>query len=72
MAETPRRGPAAGDRRLDPVALIAGVVTLLLAAYVYTDGAIVPADIDPRWLLAGGAIAVGLGMLLTSMRSGSR
>jgi hypothetical protein len=58
------------DRRRGPdlLALIAGIGTLLVSTYVLTDGSIWLPSIDPRWLLAGGALVVGLFMLTASMR----
>lgn len=70
MAEFDTERPV--RRRLDPVALIAGIGTLLVAAYVLTDGAIWFPSVDPRWLLAGGALVIGLIMLVASLRGGRR
>lgn len=60
-----RRGP-------DPVALIAGIAALFGSAYVITDGASWFPSLDPRWLLAGTALLVGVLMLVASTRSGRR
>lgn len=50
----------------DVLTLIAGIGTLLVSAYVLTDGAFsVP---NPTWLLAGGALLVGILMLASSLR----
>lgn len=50
----------------DVLTLLAGIGTLLVSAYVLTDGAFaVP---NPTWLLAGGALLVGILMLASSMR----
>ncbi|MGH3439372.1 MAG: hypothetical protein ACRDRN_23295 [Sciscionella sp.] len=57
-----RRGP-------DLLALIAGLAAILASAYILTDGASWLPSIDPRWLLAGGALLVGVLMLASSMRS---
>jgi len=59
-------------RRPDLFTMLAGIATLLVSAYVLTDGALWMPDLDPRWLLAGGALVVGLFMLLGSMRGKSR
>jgi hypothetical protein len=63
--EVERRGP-------DLFTLLAGVATLLVSAYVLTDGALWVPSLDPRWLLAGGALVVGLIMLIASMRGKRR
>jgi hypothetical protein len=52
--------------------LLAGVGTLLVASYVLTDGAIWVPTVDPRWLLAGGAVVVGLVLLANSLRGNRR
>jgi hypothetical protein len=45
---------------------IAGIGTLLVSAYVLTDGNFrIP---NPTWLLAGGALLVGVLMLASSLR----
>lgn len=45
---------------------LAGIGTLLVSAYVLTDGAFeIP---NPTWLLAGGALLVGILMLVSSLR----
>lgn len=50
----------------DPLALLAGIGTLLVSAYVLTDGGFrIP---NPTWLLAGGALLVGMLMLASSLR----
>jgi hypothetical protein len=52
--------------------LLAGIGTLLVAGYVLTDGAIWVPTMDPRWLLAGGALVVGLVLLANSLRGNRR
>jgi hypothetical protein len=50
----------------DVLTLIAGIGTLLVSAYVLTDGAFtIP---NPTWLLAGGALLVGILLLASSLR----
>jgi hypothetical protein len=50
----------------DLLALLGGIGTLLVSAYVLTDGAFhVP---NPTWLLAGGALLVGILLLASSLR----
>ena len=60
-----RRGP-------DMLTLVAGIATLLVSAYVLTDGALWIPSLDPRWLLAGGALAGGLFLLMLSLRGRRR
>lgn len=55
-------------RGLDTVTLVAGIVTLLLAAHVLTDGAFTVPGVPQHWLLAAGAGVVGLSLLLGSLR----
>ena len=61
--EAERRGP-------DVLTLVAGIATLLVSAYVLTDGALWIPSLDPRWLLAGAALVVGLFLLMASVRGG--
>jgi hypothetical protein len=50
----------------DLLTLLAGIGTLLVSAYVLTDGAFhIP---NPTWVLAGGALLVGILMLAFSVR----
>jgi hypothetical protein len=50
----------------DVLTLIAGIGTLLVSAYVLTDGRFtIP---NPTWLLAGGALLVGILLLASSLR----
>lgn len=58
-----RRGP-------DLLLLLCGVVTLLVGAYAVSDGRIWLRNMDPRWIIAGGALVVGLLLLAASTRSG--
>jgi hypothetical protein len=60
-----RRGP-------DLLTLLAGIATLLVSSYVLTDGEIWIPSLDPRWLLAGGALLVGVFMLVASVRGRKR
>ena len=55
-----RRGP-------DPVALVVGVLTLGMAVAAFT-GQLPMIDVDPRWLLAAAAAAIGALLLLGSLR----
>jgi hypothetical protein len=63
--EVDRRGP-------DALTLIAGIATLLVSAYVLTDGALWVPSLDPRWLVAGVALVVGLFLLMLSLRGRRR
>ena len=63
--EVGRRGP-------DVLTLVAGIATLLVSAFVLTDGALWIPSLDPRWLVAGGALVVGLFLLMASVRGGRR
>lgn len=63
--------PARGARP-DPLTLIAGLVALFASAYVLTDGAVSLPSLDPRWLIAGSALLVGLLLLGASLRGGDR
>jgi hypothetical protein len=63
--EVGRRGP-------DVLTLIFGIGTLLVSAFVLTDGALWIPSLDPRWLVAGGALVVGLFLLTASLRGGRK
>jgi hypothetical protein len=63
--EVRRRGP-------DVLTLVAGIATLLVSAFVLTDGALWIPSLDPRWLVAGGALVVGLFLLMASLRGGRK
>jgi hypothetical protein len=67
-------GPRTVSRRggPDPIALIAGLATLGVAAYLLTDGSEWLPPIDPRWIIAGGALLIGLLLMALSLRSGRR
>jgi hypothetical protein len=59
-------------RRPDLLTMFAGVATLLMSAYVLTDGRSWLPSFDPRWLLAGGAVLVGLLLFGSSVRRRNR
>jgi hypothetical protein len=66
-AETqPRR------RGMDGFTLVAGIVTLLISGYVLSDGASWMPAFDLRWVLAGGAVLIGVLMLAASLRGGRK
>ncbi|WP_020668343.1 hypothetical protein [Amycolatopsis nigrescens] len=61
------------DRRgVDAFTLVIGVLTLLVSAYVISDGASWLPSFDLRWALAGSAILVGVLMLGASLSGGRR
>ena len=49
----------------DPLALVAGLTAIVVAILALT-GAL--ASVDPRWVLALGAVGVGVGVLLVTLR----
>jgi len=55
-------------RGVDVFTLFVGLVALIAAVYNLTDGALVSV-VDPRWLLAGVAILVGVVLVVSSLRS---
>jgi len=57
-----------GWRFPDAWSLIIGLVTLVVSAYALSDGAVDLPTADPRWLIAGGALFVGLMLLGASIR----
>lgn len=59
-------------RRPDVLTMLAGIATLLMAGYVLTDGKTWLPHFDPRWLLAGGAVLVGLLLFGSSVRRRNR
>jgi hypothetical protein len=63
--ETRRRWP-------DLITMLFGLLTLFAAAYVLTDGKVWVPTTDPRWLLTGGALLVGVLLLGSSLRGGRR
>lgn len=52
----------------DAWSLIIGLITLVISAYALSDGALNLPSADPRWLIAGGALFVGLMLLGASVR----
>jgi hypothetical protein len=55
-------------RGVDVVGLVFGVAALVASAYMLSDGASWPEFLDLRWVLAGGAMVIGLGLLAGSAR----
>ncbi|WP_199434350.1 hypothetical protein [Qaidamihabitans albus] len=72
MAEHDNEGNGAVRQRtrgVDVFTLIAGLATLGVSGYILSDGASWFPGVDLRWVLAGGAVLVGVLMLAASMRS---
>ncbi|MBN6036437.1 hypothetical protein [Amycolatopsis sp. 195334CR] len=69
MAEESETTPV--KRRLDVFTLLLGIATLGASAYVLTDGALPLPGFDPRWLVAGAAVLIGL-LLLGASFSGKK
>jgi hypothetical protein len=61
----------ATKRSLNPFALGEGLIALAIAAYILTGGRWLD-GISSRWILAGGALVVGLILLLASLRTGRK
>jgi len=64
-------GTEPAKRSVDVFALIVGIATLLVSAYVLSDGASWLPSFDFRWVIAGGAVFVGL-LLLAASFGGKR
>ncbi|HXV93360.1 MAG TPA: hypothetical protein VD813_08695 [Pseudonocardia sp.] len=72
----PDRGLDAGRRparrrRVDPLALVVGLLALGMALAAFVGQVPDLSGFDPRWMLAAGAVLVGLMLLVGSLR-GSR
>jgi hypothetical protein len=63
------RGREGGEHRrgLDPLTLLFGIGALLVAGTALTNGSGLLPDVDPRWFLAGGAVLVGLLLLVGTL-----
>jgi fatty acid desaturase len=59
-------------RGIDAFTLIAGLATLLISGYVLTDGASWMPAFEMRWVLAGGAVLIGVLMLAGSFSGGHK
>ncbi|WP_433800383.1 hypothetical protein [Actinomycetospora sp. CA-084318] len=67
-ADRPGAAPGAPARRgPDPIALLVGLVCLAVASLAMISPATLVA-VDPRWVLAGAAVVIGVGALLTTVR----
>ncbi|MEU3764091.1 hypothetical protein AB0E55_03465 [Amycolatopsis keratiniphila] len=69
-AQTQSAQPA--KRGVDGFTLIIGIATLLVSGYVLSDGATWLPQFDFRWVMAGGAIFVGVMLLAASLRKSRR
>lgn len=72
MAERENSGVEQRRPGVDVLTLLAGIATLVVSAYVLSDGVTWLPAFDLRWVLAGGAVLVGTLMLAASMRGGGR
>ncbi|ATE57365.1 MULTISPECIES: hypothetical protein [Actinosynnema] len=52
---------------IDVVSLVFGLTALIASAYMLADDSAL-SGLDLRWLLAGGALVIGLGLLGGSVR----
>ncbi|HEY3753541.1 MAG TPA: hypothetical protein VGL80_30485 [Pseudonocardiaceae bacterium] len=52
----------------DPLNLIAGLITLGVAVYALTDGRVALHGVDPKWIIAAGALLIGVLLLGASLR----
>ena len=68
--EQPTGTESTGVRRRGPdvFTLIVGLVALVASAYALSDGRIWLPNVDFRWVIAGGALLVGLLLLGASLR----
>ena len=66
-----RTPPAARRRGPDPLTLLVGLATLAMAVFAFVGDLPDLSGFDPRWLLAGGAAAVGLVLLVGNLRGRS-
>ncbi|MET7995595.1 hypothetical protein ABZU76_32355 [Amycolatopsis sp. NPDC005232] len=55
-------------RGVDVITLIVGLATLLVSGYVLSDGASWLPAFDFRWVVAGGAVFIGVLLLAASLR----
>lgn len=63
--ETRRRWP-------DVITMLMGLATLVVSGYVLSDGRLWFPMVDPRWLITGAALLVGILLLASSLRGGRR
>jgi hypothetical protein len=72
MAEQDNEQGTRSPAKIDGFTLLAGIATLLVSAYVLSDGANWLPEMNLRWVLAGGAVVVGVLMLAASLRRGGK
>ena len=68
VVTTPDTTPPTRRRGPDPLALLVGLATLVMAVFAFVGELPDLSFVDPRWLLAGGAAVVGLVLLVGSLR----
>jgi hypothetical protein len=68
VVTTPDTAPPVRRRGPDPLALLVGLATLVMAVFAFVGELPDLSGVDPRWLLAGGAAVVGLVLLVGSLR----
>lgn len=66
--DTDQQAAPVRKRGVDVFTLIAGLAVLFVSAYVLTDGSSWLPGLDLRWILAGGAVFVGLMLFGASFR----
>lgn len=59
-------------RGFDVLTLTVGLGALLVSGYALSDGALWLPGMDLRWVLAGGAVLVGILLLTASLRGGRK
>jgi hypothetical protein len=52
---------------VDVFGLVFGLGALIAAAFMLSDGTIWPGHLDLRWVLASGAVVIGLALLASSL-----
>ena len=62
----------AATRRPDALLLVFGILTLVAAVATFVGVTLDLGSIDPRWVLAGGAAAVGTWLLVSGLRGRRR
>ncbi|MFC5065338.1 hypothetical protein [Actinomycetospora atypica] len=66
-ADADEPGAVPVRRRRDPLALLVGLVCLAVAGLAMASPPTL-VGLDPRWVLAGAAVVVGVGALLATVR----
>ncbi|MGD9528334.1 hypothetical protein [Pseudonocardia sp.] len=62
----------AASRRPDALLLVFGILTLVAAVATFVGVTLDLGAVDPRWVLAGGAAAVGTWLLVSGLRQRRR